>query len=63
MDIDEVLSSFSLDREEAKTVLIIAVGVWLASVLLLETGPLVASGVVGAFVAFFGYFLLDMDEI
>ena len=63
MDIDEVLSSFSLDHEEAKTVLIVAVGLWLASVLLLDAGPLVASGVVGAFMAFFGYFLLDVDEM
>lgn len=48
----------SLDREEAKTTLILAVGLWVAAVEALDLGPLVASGLVGVFVALV-VFLLD----
>lgn len=58
MDLDELFSPFPLDWEETKILLIVAVGIWIAAVVVLNTGPLVASGIVAAFVAFVGVFLL-----
>lgn len=63
MDPDRLFSSFPLDWEEAKTLLVVAVGIWITAVVVMNTGPLVASGIVATFVAFIGYFLLDVDEI
>jgi hypothetical protein len=63
MEPDELLSASPLDWEEAKTLLIVAVGIWITAVVVLDTDPLVASGVVAAFVAFIGSFLLGDNEI
>lgn len=63
MDPDRLFSSFPLDWEEAKALIVVAVGIWMAAVVLLDTGPLVASGIVAAFVAFVGYLMLDADGI
>jgi len=62
MDMDEALSSLPLNRDETKTALILAVGLWITAVEVLNTGPLVASVAVGAFAASVGYFLLEKDD-
>jgi len=63
MDPDRLLSSLALDWEEAKALLVVAVGIWIAAVVVLNTGPLVASGIVAAFVGLIGYSMLDADEV
>ena len=63
MDPDEALSVLPLNRDETKTALILAVGLWVTAVEVLNTGPVVASAVVGAFAASVGYFLLEKDEL
>lgn len=60
MDIDpDELSRLDLDREEVTTALILAVGLWIAAVEVLNVGPLVASGFVAAFATFAVFSLLD----
>ncbi len=63
MDPDRLLSSLALDWEEAKALIVVAVGVWIAAVVVLNTGPFVASGIVAAFVGLIGYLMLDTDEV
>lgn len=61
LDIDGLVQAAPLDWDEIKTALILAVGLWIATVEVLNVGPVVASGVVAAFATFVVVFLVGTE--